>query len=577
MLSASPTTEPNAEEARVQPHGNASRSGPEKRRLRVAVLLDSLTQPLWRRRVLEDVAALDCCELSLVIKLPATSGPKGLPGLVRGASALCYAGYKMLDDFLFTAAPDALEPVAADDILAACPVVNVSGHGRPAEDPFSIEEIEQIQRRDLDVAIYFGTAPFRGQSLQIARHGVWAYSYGDSPAGSAADPGFREVLQGRSVTGAALRVLTDDGFGPTLCRSNGSTEPRSAKYNRNNLHWKSSVLVARKLADLYERGPEALHDTEDRIYAPRAMGPCGVPGNFEMMSLFGSFLARFAAAKINRLLYWDQWILGYRVDTGSSYPDPNFGGYRPLIPPADRLWADPFPVRSGDKWFVFIEEYPYRARKGHISVMEIGPDGTPSTPAPVLERAYHLSYPCVFQFEGAWYMLPETGANRTVELYRSARFPHQWTLDRILMRDVRVADATIVPHAGLWWMFANVAHSRAADSYDELSLFHSKSPLGPWSPHRLNPIKSDVRSARPAGRVFTYKDGLYRPAQDCARRYGNAIAINRILRWDTERYEEVQVSRISPTWTRGLVGTHTLNSCDGLSVIDGLLRRRRVG
>ena len=35
-------------------------------------------------------------------------------------------------------------------------------------------------------------------------------------------------------------------------------------------------------------------------------------------------------------------------------------------------------------------------------------------------------------------------------------------------------------------------------------VFHADSPFGPFTPHRRNPVKSDVRSARPAGKLFTW-------------------------------------------------------------------------
>ena len=43
----------------------------------------------------------------------------------------------------------------------------------------------------------------------------------------------------------------------------------------------------------------------------------------------------------------------------------------------------------------------------------------------------------------------------------------------------------------------------------------------------LAAVKTDVRSARPAGTPFVYQGELYRPAQDCSRTYGGSIVIHR--------------------------------------------------
>ena len=53
------------------------------------------------------------------------------------------------------------------------------------------------------------------------------------------------------------------------------------------------------------------------------------------------------------------------------------------------------------------------------------------------------------------------------------------------------------------------------------------------------------------------------------------MSINRIERLDPDEYLETEVSKVLPDWTRAIVGTHTLNGSDGLTVIDGQLRRNR--
>src|SRR5207253_8229013 len=53
----------------------------------------------------------------------------------------------------------------------------------------------------------------------------------------------------------------------------------------------------------------------------------------------------------------------------------------------------------------------------------------------------------------------------------------------------------------------------SSDLDDELHLFHAERLTGDWQPHPRNPVKSDARSARPAGSLFVRDGALYRPAQ----------------------------------------------------------------
>jgi hypothetical protein len=167
--------------------------------------------------------------------------------------------------------------------------------------------------------------------------------------------------------------------------------------------------------------------------------------------------------------------------------------------------------------------------------------------------------------------VPESAATGRVELWRATRFPYEWEMDRELITGVSLRDATIAEIDGRWWLFAATDESRAGSS-DDLFLYSASSPTGPWRPHRGNPVVSDVRSARPAGRLFREGGDWYRPAQDGSDGYGSAIAIQRIVTLDDRRYREETVTRVEARWRPDLVGTHTINAIDGLTVID--VRRR---
>jgi hypothetical protein len=190
----------------------------------------------------------------------------------------------------------------------------------------------------------------------------------------------------------------------------------------------------------------------------------------------------------------------------------------------------------------------------------------------VLESPYHLSYPQIFQWKGQHWMLPETSANRKVTLFRCVSFPDRWVEEKDLLTGIDAVDATIAEVDGRFWMFVNVGLPGAGNR-DELHLYGAPSPLGPWTPHPRNPVKSDCRSARPAGALFRQGGQLFRPAQDCGGEYGASIVLHRIDELTMESYRETQVARI--TAPGGARRIHTINRCDGFLVVDLLRRRRR--
>ena len=285
------------------------------------------------------------------------------------------------------------------------------------------------------------------------------------------------------------------------------------------------------------------------------------------------FITRFFLGKtFGRLLrkvkipeYWSIALLW--ADRWNIPNDVPLHKFRVLPDDGRRFYADPFVFTdNGQKW-LFVEELDYRTNKGIISCAKVTEEETCEQPRPVLERAYHLSYPFVFRHNGEIYMIPETGSNRTVELYQARSFPFEWELSRVLLKDVALYDATLLRHQDKWWLFSAVAHD-AGSAQDELAIFHSDLLEGPWEPHPLNPVKSDCRSARPAGHIIFDGDRLLRPAQDCERGYGGALVWLEINELTLHHFSEREIARWPGSAALHADGIHTFN-CDGrLGVID---------
>lgn len=266
-----------------------------------------------------------------------------------------------------------------------------------------------------------------------------------------------------------------------------------------------------------------------------------------------------------------QWFIAYARGDGATIDTRKF---RTVMPPDDRLWADPFVVVEGGRTWIFVEEMEFATARGVISVIELRDDGSWSPAVRVLERPFHLSYPCVVRWNGGFYMMPESQESRQIELYRATDFPFAWEPHAVLMRDVDRVDATLFEHDGRWWLYYATISGDAA-GYDRLWLQHAPAPVGPWTPHPMNPLLCDVVGGRPGGKPFVHEGRLIRAGQIGAPWYGHSIHLREIVTLTTERWEEREIGRIKAGWLRGTVGTHTLNADGGVTVIDALRRRVR--
>lgn len=145
------------------------------------------------------------------------------------------------------------------------------------------------------------------------------------------------------------------------------------------------------------------------------------------------------------------------------------------------------------------------------------------------------------------------------------------------MKNINAVDTTLFNHNGMWWLFTLIDKIDSSLAVSpELYLFWSDDFLSDqWTGHPMNPVVTDVRYARPAGRIFTRDGKIYRPSQDCSGRYGNSFDINQILKLTCEVYEENRILKVKPDWDKALKGTHTFNYHDGFTILDIYKFRRR--
>jgi len=544
----------------------APHAGPGGQPLRLAVFADRPEQPQWLVDALGEATAGGVAEIVLVVAAEqrdvqptmAQDSQPHLPTFTQPPTRLSWAwrAYLWADRRLFGRGPDPSRPVALSTLAPRAPHLT---------EQHWASEVARLGPIDVVVALgHVDDAPLEN----IARYGVWRYCFGQAHDTGEGQAGLEEVAEGQPVTVSGLRVRLWPGTSRLIYRSASRTNPFSVARNRDNLLAKTRHFLARELAQLHRLG-------QARLQAPgESLAPAPVAASLGGAWLgLGRILGRLARRGLEKLCYIEQWSIAFR--SGPAIAEGGLAGYTPLVPPADRIWADPFPLHRQGRHYIFFEEVPFATGRGYIAVTEILPDGSHTAPKEVLREDYHLSYPFLIEDGDELFMVPESGQNHSVDLYRCTRFPDHWEKVATLLSGVDCADATFHHNEDGWWMFVNIG-APGSELYDELHLYHAAQLSGPWLPHPANPVKSDVRCARPAGRLFLRHGILHRPAQICAPRYGTGIAIARVVELDRETYREEIVEEILPPAGGPILGIHTMNHAGALDVIDCFARRRRL-
>jgi len=199
--------------------------------------------------------------------------------------------------------------------------------------------------------------------------------------------------------------------------------------------------------------------------------------------------------------------------------------------------ADPFMVGENGRYYMFFEVMNRHTNQGDIAVAESDDGFSWAYGRIIIDEPFHLSYPCVFLWEGTYYMIPETHEKGTLRLYKAEGFPYDWSFVGTLLEG-DFADPTFFSHAGGCWLFAG----SDPDKYDTLRLYYADQPAGPWTEHPDSPVVAgNPNIARPGGRVLAFRDRLVRFTQDDYPTYGNQVNAFEILTLTRDSYREQAV------------------------------------
>jgi len=512
--------------------------------------------------MLELIEESSCAEIALIIKTPPQPKHK----------AFLYGFYEKLENKLFTPQPNASAIKSADSLLLDIPTLEF-------QNPTELDAMEKIQKEKLDVIVNTTSAVYPEEFTKVADLGIWSYIHGDLGQKRLYPPGLIEVFKGQSEIVANL-LMQRESENRILYQSYSMTDHISRNRCANPSLIKSSTFVIRQLSLLHKIGKEVfLKEIKEKYPEPidiagkKIAPPANIPFIFYSIRLIVNFFFGFLERKFNNM---EQWCLLFSQKK-EDFSCMSMNDFQRITPPKDRFWADPFVVFKNNKHYIFLEECLFSdPANAYLSVMEVNEDGTYSEPIKFMDKDYHLSYPFIFVHDNEYYMIPESGQNKTIELYKCSSFPNKWEFEMNLMEDVKAYDSTLFYKDKKWWLFCNMKEADGASSFDELFLFFADDfKTDNWTPHPMNPVISDVKCSRPAGKIFEFEGKICRPSQNSSHSYGYGLKINEIQTLNEQEYREETIQSIEPDWDKKALGCHTLNFAENFTVMDAVIKRKK--
>lgn len=220
--------------------------------------------------------------------------------------------------------------------------------------------------------------------------------------------------------------------------------------------------------------------------------------------------------------------------------------------------ADPFLFIYNNRLYLFYEEMPIGNGLGVIKMVSTNDLHKWSKPVQIThEPQCHFSYPWIFEENGEVYMMPETGCDHNIRLYKATdnsltRFePYKIILkrDRKYWDEIKFdyADSCIYKKNGMYYLFSSY-YSQKKIYY--LELYVSDRIDGGYKLHPASPICIGNKYGRCAGSIIEHNGKIFRPAQDCVTVYGGQVHLLEIDELTPSSYKEhVVKNNLLPTET----------------------------
>jgi hypothetical protein len=449
-------------------------------------------------------------------------------------------------------------PLKNNKIFKIKPMISTSGFIYRYDE----KDISIIESLDLDIIVRCGSGILRGKILNAAKYGIISFHHGDNRKYRGGPAGFWEVLNKDPSTGFVIQRLTDELDGGDILFRGAFPTQSYFSLNQAMLYTKSNIYMKLVLENI------ALTKSVGIEYQ-------GLPYNgilysepgFLKTSLYLIYILRSLVSKIlNRVFkIKSKWNVSY---IASAWTNAVLWKAKPIPNPKNHYLADPFIFFRDNTSYVFVEDYDLQKKKGAIRLYKIIDDEVVDLGI-IIEEAFHLSFPYIFEYEGGVYMCPETSENQEIRIYECTNFPTNWVFHSVAINKINAVDSMIFKKDDLWWLFTNTDNSKVQEFCSELEIYYSDNPLsGKWIPHKKNPVIVNSELARNGG-ILNLENEFYRVSQRQGfLQYGESISIRKINILSEDQYSENTVCALNSDFNKMAIGIHHMHSKKNITVFD---------
>lgn len=268
------------------------------------------------------------------------------------------------------------------------------------------------------------------------------------------------------------------------------------------------------------------------------------------------------------------WVCAYRRSNVSVDKIKNIQTGFTTVKLPKRYWAaDPFLYEEAGEIYLFVEYTDTLKKKSAIAVKKILPVEDKNFKI-IYEFPYHTSYPCVFDWEGVKYMIPETKSMREIVLLECVKWPYEWKKKAVLAKNIDAADCT--PYVQNGKLFLMIYEENQETSLSVAELHVSTGEIS--NKKKLKTYKE--KTARPGGCIISTEDNLIMVRQPGINFYGEKIVFVKCKINDNgiseEVLNEILPEQIDVKVDGKIIGIHTYNRTENIEVIDIFVKKFNI-
>jgi hypothetical protein len=285
------------------------------------------------------------------------------------------------------------------------------------------------------------------------------------------------------------------------------------------------------------------------------------------------------------------WMVGFRnIESSGDLLFLHKNGTKfQLVNTPSKIWvADPILRKIDDAIYLFVEYYDEIKKRGSIAVSQYDSQNNLfGTFSSVIVEPFHMSFPEVFEYDGKYYMIPETHEVSQLRVYSMGATPYDWRFYFSFDTDFQYSDTVAYVEEQTVYL---ISSEKPVDN-PFLSRIHMFKLL-----HFNNeeerlleevPLNFDYNySDRNGGSIVTDDAGLIRVIQKAEYKwYGKELIFRRIKSISDILFEErnafstVDITEIkcNRPFLSEVRGVHTYGVCENIEVIDINIQKVTAG